>query len=275
MAANPSAPWSVSPSRSLPPSSSTLYIKHLVETSEVEVGSRGYESILKLRHHSYGAAGKLAPSKTALDMARSDDASSRVFRLTKDGVTVGSVKISVPSEHDVLDTIDGALGYYPSDLPPKTSVIEVSALCIRLGYRRTDVMKLLFEVAFRALVESGRSHIVVAADRRLQPKYRWIAFRRTGHRYLKPESGEIEVMVSNMKPCGVYGLHADPLRWNLFLRDVTRALVAEGKLRLGAFEACLFWLYACLASISRGIERYVMRRASRNQSVRGKRRGTS
>jgi len=265
MANHTSAAWNVLPSRPAPASLGTFYVKHLVDTSEVEVGSRGYESILRLRHQTYAAAGKVAPSTTVSDMVRSGDSRSRIFRLVKDGVTVGSVKISVPEEHDVLETIDGALGYYPSEFPPKTSVIEVSALCIRLGYRRTDVMKLILEISFRALVESGRSHIIVAADRRLQAKYRMIAFRRTGHRYVKPESGELEVMISNLKPCGVYGLHADPLRWNLLLREIHETLVAEGKLRLGVFFASLFWLYALFASISHDIESFFMRRARKKR----------
>ncbi|WP_394847423.1 hypothetical protein LZC95_08150 [Pendulispora brunnea] len=231
---------------------SALKIRSLLQIRQVTSDAE-YECVIHLRHDCYRGAGKL-PSGTNTDAAaRRGDDDARIFGLWLGPVLVGTFTVRVPRAGDVLETIDGALGYYPSDLPSKASVIEVSALCVRRGFRRTDVFKAVCEQVHRILVETNRSHILLAADERLQRKYRFIHFRLTRHSYIKPY-GRIHVMVSNQKPLGIYGLHTDPIRWHMFLRDVTDQLIAENKLRHGLLEKCIFWVYRQFAGLSTAVE---------------------
>jgi len=246
--------------RRLPRSALTIGVgavaaKHLVEVAEVG-STDAMQQVLELRRDCYLKAGKVGRDVSAAEMAQPDDATARVFSLSVRGRLVGTFRLRVPSSGDVLDTIDGPLGGWPASFPDKARTIEVSSLCIRRGFRRTDAMKRVFETVHRTLVECGRSHILIAADERLARKYRFIGFAATGMSYLKPTGNRarLHVLISNQRPLGVYGLHADPLRWNMFLRDVTEELLAEGKLRHTGVVALIFALYRRFGWLARACE---------------------
>ncbi len=229
--------------------------KHLVEVTEV-TSSDQMQDVLELRRTCYLQAGKIGPEVSAAEMAQCDDDRARVFSLSVRGRIVGTFLLRVPAEDDVLETIDRPLGGWPASFPAKSRTIEVASLCIRRGFRRTDALKRVFETVHRMLVEHGRSHILIAADERLAKKYRFIGFAATGKSYLKASGNHarLHVLISNQRPLGVYGLHADPLRWNMFLRDVTEALLAEGKLRHVGVVALIFAIYRKFGWLSRACE---------------------
>ncbi len=229
--------------------------KHLVEVIEV-TSAEDMQRVLELRRDCYLRAGKIGQDMSASQMALPDDDRAQVFSLSVRGRVIGTFRTRVPGASDVLETIDGAIGSWPSSFPPKSRTIEVSALCIRRGFRRTDALKRVFETVHRVLVENGRSHVLIAADSRLARKYRFIGFSATGKSYVKAagSTGRLHVLISNQRPLGVYGLHADPVRWNMFLRDVTEALLAEGKLRHVGVVSWVFTVYRWFGWLARACE---------------------
>jgi hypothetical protein len=196
----------------------------------------------EVQRDCYAARGKISGSSAEAESGKP----GTLFGVFQAGLLVGSFRVHAPVEGDLLEGVDKTLGFYPKDFPPRSNLIEISGLCLLPTHRSFESFKLIYAEIHRALVKSGRAWLLIGSDKILARKYRFIGFRETSYSYRKENSAfpEIVLMLSHQKPFGTYGLNADPVRWNLFLREVTDELVSEGilhhspvqKLVLGAYR---------------------------------------
>jgi predicted GNAT family N-acyltransferase len=214
-------------------------IKHELRAKEV-VSEEGYREVLALRAEAYSASGKAAPTTTWGETQAFGDA--KVIGVFHGARLVASFMVRFPAEAARLESVDLPLGRYPSRLPPKERSIEVGKLCIHRDFRRTDLIKMLFEQVHRELVLSGREAIVICCEDRLVGLYRRIGFRRTGYDFSRNEI-RFNVLTTTQKRFGIYGAHAGPIGWNLFLGDITRDMLKRGEIRPSPFSFLLWSVY--------------------------------
>lgn len=125
-------------------------------------------------------------------------------------------------------------------------------LGINRSERSASALKFVFGEIFKTLVRSNLETIFVLADRRLAKRYKWIGFKSIGvrHQGIFPKSGPLELMSTRQIRLGVYGLHADPIRWNIYLRQPIAVLRDEGaipKTGVNHWVYRLFSLFSALA----------------------------
>jgi len=221
-------------------------IKQEITVREID-SAEAYERILALRARAYAASGKAAPTTTYQETRALGDA--KVLGFYHREQCVASFMVRFPADGARLESVDLALGHYPPTLPPKTDAIEVSKLCIHRDYRRTDLLKMLFEQVHRELVLAKRSSIVICCEPRLLGLYRAIGFRFTGHHFLK-NGRRFEILVTTQKRFGLYGAHVGPIRWNLFLGEITREMLKRGELPPQAAPLLLWSIYGLFGPLA-------------------------
>jgi len=135
--------------------------------------------------------------------------------------------------------------------------IYVHSLGVIKEHRSAKVLKFIFSEIFKYLVNHNKKYIVISSDRRLKSKYEWIGFKSidTLIQSHYANSGLLNIMYTRQERLGIYGLHADPLRWNIFLRDATRQLMNEGKLPNSLAYKVLFHFYSFFKKPALLIER--------------------
>lgn len=177
-----------------------------------------------------------------------DHRSVELYAYYRGGELVGTVAFRAAGDDEILHQRS-------PNLPPASDVIEISKLCIKKGHR--DLMQRVCEDVHARLVLSGRTRLAIAAPRWLQKSYRFIGFQGTGVRFPIPGIADesLEIMISRQHRFGTYGLHTDPIRWNLFLRRVTDRLIATQTLRPSRWQRALIELYRFFAPIAAMFER--------------------
>ena len=143
--------------------------------------------------------------------------------------------------------------------------IYIYFLGIERHERRASVLKFVFGEVFKILVKNRLQDIYVLADVRLQARYRWIGLRSTQHQVKSsfPKSGWLTLLHTRQIRLGIYGLHADPLRWNWYLRSAIHQLLSEGFMPAAGMSRLIYFLYTAfspLASVAEILASMILRR---------------
>jgi len=221
-------------------------VKHEIGFQEVNT-REDYQEVLLLRERAYAASGKAAPVMSYEQTYSLGD--GKVVGFYHRDRLVASFMVRFPGCHALLESVDLPLGHYPEKLPRKEKTIEISKLCIDQEFRKTDLLKMLFEQVHRELVLSRRSSIVICCEERLIRMYRAIGFGFTGFSFQKQER-HFEIMVTTQRRFGLYGAHVGPIRWNLFLGEVTRAMLERGEVQPSPLYVALWSLYGFFAPVA-------------------------
>ena len=219
-----------------------------------------FDEALRFRASIYREVGRLGMGEHPDNTPLAEKSLTLLFR--HGTRLVATVDLGFPTASTALDSVDRAIGYYPESFPAKIDTIEVARLCIRREYRGTDLSKAIFQQIHRHLVLTGRTHIITSAAAALLPKYDLIGFKRTGLSYSRRygKSERLEILVTRQMRWGVYGLHVGPIRWNLFLRDISDRLQKEGVFRPGIKARAVYWGYRCFAPFAEWVERRTLER---------------
>lgn len=129
-------------------------------------------------------------------------------------------------------------------------------LGIQREARNAGVLKFVFAEIFKMLVRNQLQDIYVLADSRLRRRYKWIGFSSTQHRVQSsfPKSGLLTLLHTKQIRFGVYGLHADPIRWNWYLRTSVAELLREGSLPYPQVSQAIYKMYSFFAPLSSAFE---------------------
>ncbi len=227
-----------------------LLIRHQIHCRTAETPA-DRAAVVELREKAYTASGKLAPP----DVIHAD---AKVLLFHHGTRLVASFEIRFPDADTPLDSVDRPLGYYPAWFPKKTDTIEISKLCLDREYRGSDLIKSIYEQVHRELVRAGRASIVLSSEERLRARYRTIGFRGTGLFYRN-----LEIMLSTQKRFGIYGLHVGPLRWNVFLREITQRMLERGEIALSPIALFVLSFYSLFQLAATRAERAFLQRSHR------------
>lgn len=134
--------------------------------------------------------------------------------------------------------------------------LYVYFLGLQAEERTASALKFVFQEIFKYLVKQGLEEIYIVADARLARRYRSIGMQPIGRQIPSsfPKSGMLTVMKTKQVFFGVYGLHADPIRWNWYLRTPTSELMSAGVLPRSWTYKTVFFCYSLFQPVARLIE---------------------
>jgi len=217
-----------------------LWVRHA--TTHVEM-----TSVRQLRESIYSQAGKVAAKN--LYEARFD-MDGKTFLIGRGDKLIGTFSVcDLSLSQEARDSLATAWQIKSEDLK---SSLYVYFFGIEAKERRADVLKVVFSEIFKELVRRRLTDIHVLADARLSRRYRWIGLVPLGPKVLSafPKSGWLNVLSTRQIRAGIYGFHADPLRWNWYLRQATAELLREGVMPSPFLSRLLYLVYSGFAPVA-------------------------
>jgi predicted GNAT family N-acyltransferase len=187
-----------------------------------------YAEVLHLRRDAYVGAGKKPKDTRPEEMASPRDGHSRILMALHNEKLVGTLTFTFPArEEEILDSEAGFPGRkFPVRIPPKTSLIEVSRLCIDEEYRGTDLLQGMFEHGVKHFLISDRYWLLTSAVPELLPLYERIGFAKLGASYKHPGLNHLEHhLILAHRDTFLMGKGMNLLLWNSLFGDLVRHLL--------------------------------------------------
>jgi hypothetical protein len=199
-----------------------------------------YAEVLHLRRDAYVGAGKKPKGTRPEEMASPLDGHSRILMALHNDKLVGTLTFTFPArEEEMLDSEAGFPGRkFPVRIPPKTSLIEVSRLCIDEEYRGTDLLQGMFEHGVKHFLISDRYWLLTSAVPDLLPLYERIGFAKLGASYRHPGLNNLEHhLILAHRDTFLMGKGMNLLLWNSLFGDLVRHLLDRKLIKVaGPFE---------------------------------------
>ncbi|MBW8888512.1 MAG: GNAT family N-acetyltransferase [Fibrobacteres bacterium] len=191
-----------------------------------------YAEVLHLRREAYVGTGKKPKDTLPEDMASRLDGHSRILMAWHHDKLVGSITFAFPAHEE--ESLDSEVGFpgskYPVTIPPKTSLIEVSRLCIDEEYRGTDLLQGLFQHGAKHFLLSDRYWLLTSAVSDLLPLYERIGFVKLGASYRHPGLNNLEHhLILAHRDAFLSGKGMNLFLWNFLFGDLVRHLL-DGKI---------------------------------------------
>jgi len=183
-----------------------------------------YQEVLQLRLDCYRDAGKAAADADVADMRAPLDPISRILTVYHGDKLIASCAMAFPeNEQTILDTERTLSDGYPSALPSKLDIIEVSRMCVDVQYRGGDILNRIFEQMYRVCIASDRTYLLSSTDDRLWRLYRSIGFRKTPYRYDHPVfTGVDHTIILLHVDTAMFARHLPLKRWREVYQEVNR-----------------------------------------------------
>jgi hypothetical protein len=218
-----------------------------------------YAEVLYLRRDAYVGAGKKPKDTQPEAMASRLDGHSRILMALHQDKLVGSLTFAFPHhEEELLDSESGFPGRkYPVRIPPKTSLIEVSRLCIDEGYRGTDLLQGLFQHGVKHFLLSDRYWLLTSAVSDLLPLYERIGFAKLDASYKHPSLNNLEHhLILAHRDAFLMGKGMNMLLWNSLFGDLIRHLLDQKLIKVTGPETLLIRAKLMLAPLSKRLLDY-------------------
>ena len=209
-----------------------------------------YEQVLKLRRDAYVDSGKLPSATSADKCADIFDSRARILVARYRGETVGSLRLVFPGSMDKIEQEDHVS--LPASFPPREELVEITRVCTHPRFRGSDLLKLLFAQATKAVVESKRRYVVGSSNMEHLPIYKRIGFKPTDI-FFKHQgfNGQEHVVFAGDVTRVISGLDIDPITWNVMYSDVARFLQEHKLLEMDASTALRIRAFKLLSPIAR------------------------
>jgi len=137
-------------------------------------------------------------------------------------------------------------------IPPKTSLIEVSRLCIDEEYRGTDLLQGLFQHGVKHFLLSDRYWLLTSAVTDLLPLYERIGFKKLGVSYKHPSLNNLEHhLILAHRDAFLMGKGMNLLLWNSLFGDLIRHMLDRKLIKVAGPEAVLIRAKLMLAPLSK------------------------
>ena len=184
-----------------------------------------YRAVLSLRRIAYDEHLAIN-SVTDQDMGDMHDGVARILVGKHSGKVIATARIRFntpdsPLEHESYIE-------WPSNLPRRDQVIEVSRVCTDPEFRRGDLLAGLFEFACSTSIQHERPFVVISSTKDMVPFYEKVGFRSTGLSHSEPTwNKEQFVMIAHSFDCMV-GKKVNPFYWNAIWRNASAYSIANG-----------------------------------------------
>jgi hypothetical protein len=217
-----------------------------------------YRSVLELRLMAHLADGNVSEGTAAEDLADIYDARARIVIGKFRGKTVATARIRYneleePLEHE-------AHLVWPSSLPRRDQIIEISRVATHPGFRRGDLLAALFRFVYMNVAFGDRPWGVISCLDHMVPFYEKIGFRPTDLKHTEPQwkpDRLLNIMIANMYDL-MLGKGVNPIYWNFMWRDVADYCSAHGMIKPTGTDRARLLIYKAIGPIS-GLVMQVMK----------------
>lgn len=218
-----------------------------------------YAKVLTLREEIYRQAGKINPTGLYISPI---DMHSEIFlvKAHTDVTTEIIGTFSIYRNNDLNQEIMTPLALCKQFLKIPDNVdmkgIYIYFLGLKKSYRSFLALKFIFAEIFKYLYRNKLEYICLACEEKLVHKYKLIGFSKTGNIFKGPfpKSGALSVMCTKQTRFGLYGLHADPLRWNIYLRKAIAELRVSGEIPKYSWDSVVYVIYSLFSYPALGLE---------------------
>jgi len=207
--------------------------------------------MISLREQIYRGAGKVAEGGYTNPL----DAVGEAFLVMRGSRAIGTFSLcNLSKVGAVAKQMAEEWGIEAEELRDSLSVYFLG---IESAERRADALKFVFGEIFKYLVRHRLTGIYVLADARLTKRYRWIGLLPRGQQVMSifPKSGSLSLLYTRQIRAGIYGFHADPIRWNWYLRAPIAELLRSKELPRPALSHAIYRLYGLCAPLAAFAER--------------------
>lgn len=207
-----------------------------------------YEGVLNLRLLAHRGAGTVVDSLSPTDMGDIYDTNSRIIVGKHNGEIIASARIHFnileePMEHESYIE-------WPSELPRRDQIFEISRACTHPNFRTSDLMGALLRFISTTCVQPQRPWMVISTTETYLHFYENVGFSRTGITYNHPVfQGEQHVLLSNAYEM-LLGRTSNPIYWNAIWREVYGYLVETGILKPEPMDRARVKIYRLMYPIT-------------------------
>jgi len=204
-----------------------------------------YKEVLELRYRAHEADGNLADGASPKDLSDIHDSRSRIILGRYKGRAVATARVR-------FGTLDEKLEHeefvdWPSDLPRRDQIVEISRVAILPGYRKADLMGALMRFAGFNALHPDKPWLVISCLQHMKRFYVKLGFAETGLTHTErvwKEDRLLSIMIANSYSLAL-GRGVNPFYWNLMWRNVADSLIEQGsvvptgldRIRLSVFKA--------------------------------------
>lgn len=207
-----------------------------------------YEEVLNLRLLVHHAAGTVEDNLRPTDMGDLFDTNTRIIIGKHKGEIIASARIyfntlEEPMEHESY--ID-----WPSELPRRDQIFEISRACTHPKFRSGDLMGALLRFISTTCVQPQRPWIVISSTDTFLHFYESVGFKQLGITYDHPIfNGKQHVLLANAYDM-LLGRTSNPIYWNAIWRDVYGYLVETGILKPEPMDRARLKIYKLMYPIA-------------------------
>lgn len=219
---------------------------------------KDYRDVLSLRLSANRHAGHLGNITQAADTGDMNDMRGRILVAKRNDKVIGTARFRFPQ-------IDEPLEYetyiqWPSSLPRRDEVIEVSRLATDRGFRASDLLAAMFKYACSTCITPERPWLVMSCMAKYCPFYEKIGFRKTGLSYNDPHwSQPLHIMITDSYGT-IKGQNVNPIYWNLIWKDVASFMAQNHLADFTSRDKARIFAYKLLSPFASGIIRRIRRR---------------
>jgi predicted GNAT family N-acyltransferase len=218
-----------------------------------------YREVLDLRFKEYSAAGKVAPGKTALDMADEFDQKSKIVIGLHRGEIVASIRMILHEPTGRLE--QEQFVEWPTGAPARGQLVEATRACIRHDFRGTDLFLSMLTFFGKEAMKRQKRYVVLCASGEMVGFYCRAGAQAMGLSYAhKDLNGKIHhVYVVDIHKVFLGG-GVNPLVWNLTWGKIYADPIYRKGIRITAQDRVRVTVYSLFRSAARNYMRRKLRR---------------
>lgn len=206
-----------------------------------------YLQVLDLRFKAHEADGNLAEGASPKDLADIHDSRSRIVVGKYRGVPVATARVRFGSLDEKLEHEEFV--EWPSDLPRRDQVVEISRVAILPGYRKADLLGALMRYAGFNALHPDKPWLVISCLGHMKKFYLKLGFKDTGLTHTEEvwkEDRILSIMIANSYSLAL-GRDVNPFYWNLMWKNVAESLIEQGSVVPTGLDRVRLFLFKVLS----------------------------
>ena len=218
-----------------------------------------YRAVLNLRRLAHEAAGNIEPGKYKdEDMGDINDARSRIVIGKYKGKVIATARLHFNTINEQME--HERYVEWPSHLPRRDQIIEVSRAATHPDFRQSDLLVGLLQY-LAATTRHEKPYFVLASWESMIGFYKKIGFAETGLSHSEPLwNKDQHIMIARANPV-LLCKGISPIYWNLMWRPVAEHMLRNGLLEPTGIEKIRLSIYRSFAPLAKAIA--MMRRRPR------------
>jgi predicted GNAT family N-acyltransferase len=207
-----------------------------------------FREVLNLRLLANEQARQLGTISKPEDTGDMNDMRGRILVARRNDRVIGTARFRFPQLDEPLEYEEYLK--WPSSLPRRDELIEVSRLATDPEFRASDLLAGMFKYACSTCITPERPWLIMSCMAKYRPFYEKIGLQDTGLQYKDPHwSNPLHIMIADSYGT-IKGKHVNPLYWNLIWKDVAEFLASNELVSFTSRDKARIIAYRSLSPIA-------------------------